>query len=137
MYAFITKEYYDSVFDGVDIPDTEFNKIAEAASEIVRATANQEIMGRDHENPHLKRATAYQVEYLYEHGGLDAIVGFATDGASSEMLGDYQINTSEDTRVKTPTMNGIPVSPLAIMALREGGFMRRCVYARRHGHHGR
>lgn len=137
MNDFITKEYYDTDFNGTDIPDTEWNRLAETASEILRGVATQEIHGFDRENPHLKRATAYQVEYLYEHGGIDAIFGFATDGASSEMLGDYQISTSEDTRLKTPTMNGLPVSPLAIMALREGGFMRRCVYARRRCHYGR
>lgn len=135
--TFITKAYYDAEFGGTDIPDTEFNRLAEAASEIMRATSNQKIRNEDYENPNLKRATAYQVEYLYEHGGLDAIVGYATDGASSEMLGDYQITTSADTRLKTPTMNGLPVSPMAIIALRKGGFMCRCVYARRHDHYDR
>ena len=137
MNAFITKEYYESHFNGTDIPDTEWNRLAETASEILRSVATQEIHDFDRGNPHLKRATAYQVEYLYEHGGLDAIVGFATDNVSSEMLGDYHVSTNDAAYVKTPTMDGLPVSPLAIMALREGGFMRRCVYARRHGHHGR
>lgn len=128
--AYIDYHYYDSEFHGSPIPPNEFDRLVDIASDVIRDVAVQQITPEHEANPCFKKAIAYQVEYLFTQGGIDAITGFASS-ATSESLGGYSISVSSDASKSMKSKGGIPVSTLAIAKLREIGLMNRCVYQRR------
>lgn len=131
--AYITKEYYDDTFHGTEIPVTEFGRIADVASDIVFDTCNVKPNDDDVEDPTFKKAVAYETEFLYEQGGLDAVLGFSDAALASagERLGDYSASGNNAARRGVKFVNGVPVSPMAIMLLRRLGLMCRWAYAER------
>lgn len=130
--AYIDRSYYTDVFVGKPIPEADFPRLAQAASDIVDAIVYIPISDV---TDRVKRATAYQLEMLYEQGGLDAVTGFAEGSAGYEMLGDYSVTAegksggSSGSGASALSLNGIPVSRLAVSLLRAEGLMRRWAYA--------
>lgn len=82
----------------------------------------------------VKKATAYQLEFMFEHGGVDAILGYSGVDVTSESLGDYSVSTGTASVPKT--RDGIPVSPLALQYLRKDGLMCRWLYVNRRSPNG-
>lgn len=129
--AYITKEFYDKSFRGETIIKSEFDRLAEIASTVVydicRVKPSEETLGQEE----FKKAVAYEVEFLYEQGGVDAILGFSNAAleCNSERLGDYSVSAASGSQKVLTTRDGVPISPLAMMLLRRLGLMTRWAYA--------
>ena len=132
--AYIDKTYYEETLNGISISESEFNRLADIASDIVYGICiikpTADILISD---PY-KKAVAYQVEMLYAQGGVDAILGFAEASYSggTERLGDYSISAGNTRHEAVNTFQGIPVSSMTIMLLKQLGLMRRWAYAWRY-----
>ena len=132
--AYIDKAYYDDEFSGAQIPAYEFDRLADIASDVVYGICT---IKPDHDvliGETFKKAVAYQTEMLFKQGGVDAIVGFSVSSSSggSESLGDYSISEGTTQREAVRTYNGIPVSPMTLLLLRQLGLMARWAYAWRY-----
>lgn len=129
--AYITQEYYTN-FGGNTIPTDKFPRIADIASDIIDSLVIRPI---DEDNAEqyalVQKATAYQAEMLYEQGGIDSVVGFASSTGNSEHLGSYSVSSTTNGKAAIKTMNDIPVSTLALSLLRKAGLMTRWAYAGR------
>lgn len=129
--AYIDKSYYDNVFHGKEIPAEDFDRIAQAASDVVYdlcfVKPDEDMVQQDD----FKRAVAYQTEYINEQGGLDVIFGFseAAQSGGSESLGDYSVSAGGTLQESVMSCNGIPVSGMAIMLLKKLGLRCRWAYA--------
>lgn len=124
-------EYYCTL-TGEIIPETEYERLAEIASEILYDVCRQKPTEEHYQNELYQKALTYQIEMLYKQGGVDAILGFseASMSSGSESLGDYSVSGGSSTaQTSMDTIGGIPVSRLAIMMLRRMGLMSRWVYA--------
>ncbi len=134
--AYIDKTFYDTVLKGTPIPESEFDRLAEIASDVVYDVCTLKPEAEDLVGETFKKAVAYQVEMLYLQGGVDAIVGCseAAMAGGSESLGDYSTSSGTTGHAAVMTCNGIPVSSMAVSLLRRLGLMTRWAYARRcHG----
>lgn len=129
--ANIDLTYYNETFHGVPIPASEFDRLADIASDVIYEVCIVKPEAADLENDLYKKAVAYQVELLYKQGGIDAAVGFAESSytGGSEHLGDYSISKGNARQDAVRTFNGIPVSALAIALLKRLGLMTRWAYA--------
>ena len=130
--AYIDSTYYSETFRGREIPASEFPRLADIASDFVYGICyvkpNDVTVTKDD----FKRAVAYQVELLYEQGGVDTILGRseASQTVGSESLSDYSVSAggaSKDSSLKM--CEGIPISPMAYMKLEQLGLMCRWAYA--------
>ncbi|MEG2621415.1 MAG: hypothetical protein RSC06_00820 [Clostridia bacterium] len=134
--VYIDKAYYDGTFHGTAIPQEDFDRIADMASDLIDGIAVVPFVFAELEEAKqlcVKRATAYQTELLYLQGGVDAIVGMSAQAADSEQLGAYGITkgataSSSSSKVVLPTVFGIPVSEMAVQQLRKAGLMARWAY---------
>jgi hypothetical protein len=139
--AYIDLTYYKQDFNGSEIPDSDFPRIAERASDIIDSVVQTPITAEvlaEHEKA-IKKATAYQADYLYCQGGEDAINGISPiANGESESLDGYSISANQQSMMNRPTVGGIPVSPMALAWLRKTPLMQRCVFAdrisQRYGH---
>lgn len=131
--AYIDKTFYDETFHGTEIPDEEFDRLADIASDLVYGICIVKPEAEDLIDATFQKAVAYQVELLYKQGGVDAVVGFseASYSGGSESLGDYSVSDSSARQEAVMTYNGIPVSQMTLMLLRQLGLMTRWAYARR------
>ena len=130
--SYITKEFYDENFKGTTIPDAEFERLAEIASDVIESVCTVKPTVNDLENPVFLKAVCYQVEMLYLQGGIDAIVGFSESSlaSGSESLGDYSVGgTGKDVGANAVRVGGIPVAWLSIYQLKKLGLMSRWAYA--------
>ena len=129
---YIDSDFYAS-FKGQEIPDPEFDRLAEAASEAIYATCIIKPDDTMIANDDFKKAVCYETELLYEQGGLDAIMGLSVSAVagSSESLGDYSVSSGNAGKGVATLFGGVPVSPLSLAILRRLGLMSRWVYARR------
>lgn len=135
--AYIDAAYYEDVFHGIAIPPEDIDRLMEMASDLIDAVANVPFTFSDlseEEQGFVQKATAYQTEMLFLQGGVDAIVGMSAQAADSEHLGSYSITkgataASSSSKVVMPTINGTPVSGLAVQQLRKAGLMSRWAYA--------
>ena len=133
--SYITKAYYDNEFQGKPVPENEFNRLEDTASEVIYGVCRVKPDEDDVLDATFKKAVAYEVEFLQEQGGIDAVLGFsdAQMGAGSEHLGDYSVS-SGDISSRTAgssivIVDGIPVSSMSILLLRRMGLMSRWAYA--------
>lgn len=136
--AYLTKQYYVETFHGQTVPDDQFDRLADMASDVIDAIVLVPIDAEKHDMQKIAKAAAYEMEYLYQEGGLDAITGKATSGmVQSEKLDEYSISESQSdtTKQQTLTVNGIPISALAVAILRGLGLMCRWWYAGRGLHY--
>lgn len=130
--AYIDEGYYKGTFRGTEIPEKEFPRLAEIASDVIDSIVTVEIDKNTAETDTVKKATAYEVEMLYQQGGVDAVIGFANGTAiGSESLGGYSVSNvgNNGSQVIMRTKDGIPVSALAISLLKKAGLMCRWAYA--------
>ena len=132
---YITKTYYDSEFHGRSIPANEFDRLADIASEVIYGVCRVKPDDDDVLDATFKKAVAYEVEFLQEQGGIDAILGFSDVqlSAGGEHLGDYSVsaggNSAGSSGYSVIVVDGIPVSSMSIMLLRRMGLMSRWAYA--------
>lgn len=131
--TYIDKDFYSETFKGNEIPESEFDRLASAASEIIYGQCNVKPSQSVTESEDFKRAVAYQVEMLFEQGGLEALQGFsaASQSAGSERLGNYSVSGGAAGSEVITAAGGIPISSVSIMILRRLGLMCRWVYAGR------
>lgn len=129
--AYIDQSFYSESFGGREIPQNEFERLADIASDIIYDVCNRKPNSNIEANSVFKKAVCYEVELLYEQGGVDAILGFseAALNGNSESLGDYSISAGTTDQTAVTTYNGIPISPLAVMSLKRLGLMTKWVYA--------
>ena len=133
--TYITKTYYDDEFHGKSIPANEFNRLEDIASEVIYEICRVKPDEDDVLDAAFKKAVAYEVEFLQEQGGVDAILGFSDMqlSAGSEHLGDYSVsgggNSASSSGSSIIVVDGIPVSSLSIMLLRRMGLMSRWAFA--------
>lgn len=136
--AYLTKEYYVNSFRGAHIPDGEFERLAQTASDVIDALVTRPIT-EETDKDALAKATAYQLEYIYQQGGLDAVTGAAANQqVVTEKLDDYSVSQQLTTAAEQNQISiyGLPVSPLALMILRKLGLMSRWLYSGRGCCHG-
>lgn len=131
--AFIDADYYANEFKGNSVPESKFARLAELASDVIDGLITVEMTDEEKQaSVNVKKATAYQLEFMYEHGGIDVILGYSDFDVASESLGDYSYSTGGSSAANiTRTSEGIPVSPLALQYLRKDGLMCRWMYANR------
>lgn len=135
--AYIDAAYYEDTFHGTPIPQEDIERLMEIASDLIDSIATVPFTFTDlseEEQGFVQKATAYQTEMLFLQGGVDAIVGMSAQAADSEHLGSYSITkgataASSSSKVVMPTINGTPVSELAVQQLRRAGLMSRWAYA--------
>lgn len=130
--AYATYEYYADTFGGVDIPQDAFDVQIRAASDILDAICTIPIDETVNDMDQIAKACCYQAETLYAQGGTKALNGKADGGAAvTERLDDYSITQQQtaEANAKSITLNGIPVSPLALAILRKQGLTARWLYA--------
>lgn len=129
--AYIDKKFYDDDFNGQPMESAEFKRLSDIASDVVYEICRVKPIESDLVNAEFKKAVAYEVEFLFEQGGIDAILGFsaASMAGGSERLGDYSISGGNSAQTVITTPGGIPVSPMALMLLRRLGLMSKWVYA--------
>ena len=132
--AYIDKTFYDNTFKGTAIPATEFDRLADIASDVVYGICTVKPEAEDLIGETFKKAVAYQVELLFMQGGIDAVVGFseASSSGGSESLGDYSVSEGTARQTAVRTYNGIPVSSMTLMLLKQIGLMTRWAYAWRY-----
>ena len=129
--AYIDISYYTDTFHGRPIPAEDFDRIAQAASDVVYdlcfVKPDDDMVQKDD----FKRAVAYQTEYINEQGGLEVIFGFseAAQSGGEESLGDYSVNAGGTLQESVMSCNGIPVSGMAITLLKKLGLRCRWAYA--------
>lgn len=131
--AFIDAAYYKDEFKGNAIPESKFERLAELASDVIDGLITVDMTDEEKQaSVNVKKATAYQLEFMYEHGGVDTILGYSDVDIASESLGDYSVSIGGSGSASTPkTRDGIPVSPLALQFLRKDGLMCRWMYVNR------
>ena len=130
--SYITKDFYDKTFGGTAIPDGEFKRLSDIASDIIYDVCIIKPSDEEVANGTFQKAVCYQTEMLYLQGGIDAIVGFSesSQAAGSESLGDYSVGGAGNVSgAITGSLGGIPVSQMAIGQLRKLGLMQRWAYA--------
>ena len=132
---YITKTYYDNEFHGKTIPENDFAKLEDIASDVIYEVCRVKPDEDDVLDAAFKKAVAYEVEFLQEQGGVDAILGFSDVqlGAGSEHLGDYSVSSGGSSSGSSGSsiivVDGIPVSSMSIMLLRRMGLMSRWAFA--------
>lgn len=137
--AFIDAAYYKDEFKGNAIPETKFDRLAELASDVIDGLITVDMTDEEKKaSVNVKKATAYQLEFMHEHGGIDTILGYSDVNITSESLGDYSVSTGGSASASiVKTSDGIPVSPLALQFLRKDGLMCRWLYANRKSPYGK
>ncbi len=129
--AYITREYYVDSFHGQSIPEAQFTQLSQAASDTIDAIVMIPIDPQKHDMEKVAKATAYQMETLYAQGGMDATTGKASSQmVTTERLDEYSIQEQQSASAaqNALSLNGIPVSPLAVAILRGLGLMCRWYY---------
>lgn len=129
--AYIDYEFYTATFGGDAVPQTEFARLAQMASDIVDAIVYKPIT---EVTDRVKRAVCYELDMLYAQGGAEAVNGESTGEVGYEQLGDYIYSAQArggngSGQSAHLTLNGIPVSKLAESLLRQEGLMSRWAYA--------
>ena len=129
--AYIDSSYYTDTFKGTEIPEDEFERLADIASDLIYDICRVKPSETDLVDDYFKKAVAYQVEFLYEQGGIEAIMGRseAAMAGLSESLGDYSVSANTGAQQVITTKDGIPVSSMAVMMLRRLGLMSAWAFA--------
>lgn len=129
--VYIELTWYKDVFGGKIVPDDEFDHMARLASDVVDMVALLEITPEIAQKEQVKKATAYEMELLYQQGGDDAVNGNAEAFGGSESLDRYSYNRPSNDVLESAmdTVDGIPFSPIARRLLFRAGVMTSNVYA--------
>lgn len=125
MAALIDYNYYISAFGG-EAEEREFLRLASLASDMCEAAVGRSLAGPGgFVCDEVKKAVAYQTELLAKRGGADAVLGGGGGDIESERLGDYSVGRAAPRG--SPSLGGMPFSPLAEYWLRRAGYLNRCV----------
>ena len=127
--AYIDYEFYTATFGGDAVPQAEFARLAQMASDIVDAIVYKPIT---EVTDRIRRAVCYELDMLYAQGGVEAVNGQSAGKISYENLGDYSVTAQTASTASASaslSLNGIPVSKLAESLLRAEGLMSRWAYA--------
>ena len=129
--AYIDSTYYREKFKGEPIPEEELNRLIDIASEIVQNLCTVTLYPEDLESDDFKRAVAFQVEMLFDQGGVSAVMGHSDVALSggSESLGDYSVSAGSSGGSSVKMFEGIPVSPMTSMILDKMMLTSRWAYA--------
>lgn len=132
--AYIDAAYYTDTFKGTAISESEFDRLADIASDLVYAICAVKPSEEVQTLSDFKKAVAYEVEFLYEQGGLEAIYGRsdASQSGGSESLADYSVSGGNSTQDAVKTYDGIPCSSMMLMLLEKLGLLTAWVYAYRY-----
>lgn len=113
--AYIDYAYYTDVYKGVPIDADTFSRLAERASELIDQVTNYTIQDiaalPAFTQEQVKKATAAQVEYLYQNG--EGVLQGVTD-LQDVKIGDFSYKSASP---------GNPTSPLALSFLRRTGWL--------------
>lgn len=123
--------FYNDVFCGTEIPYAEFSRIEAIARDVIYDVCNKKPTDEQMQTAEYQKAICYEMEMLYQQGGIDAIVGFAEglNGITSESLGGYSVSGGANGKEAMLAKGGIPASSLAIAQLRRLGLMSRWLYS--------
>ena len=129
--AYIDSVYYREKFEGEPIPDEELKRLIDIASEIVQNLCTVTLYPEDLESDDFKRAVAFQVEMLFDQGGVSAVMGHSDVALSggSESLGGYSVSAGSSAQSSLKTMESIPISPMTSMILKRKGLISSWAYA--------
>lgn len=128
--AYIDAAYYESVFGGTKIPDPQFKRLESIASDVIDSVVSTPIIVENlgaEAHALLQKACAYQVEHLFNLGGVDAINGMSDLDFESEHLGSYSVSNANGSS-SSLSVNGIPFSTMTKSLLSRAGLMSRWVY---------
>lgn len=129
--AYINETFYEKKFGGRPIPAAEFPRLAELASDIVDMVCTVTIYPEIAQSKMFKKAVSYEVELLYEQGGVDAIMGLSdtSQAGGSESLGDYSVSAGGSETGSIKTLDGVPLSPMMLSLLERLGLTARWAFA--------
>ena len=135
--AYIDYTYYTDTFHGSAIPQTAFARLADVASDVVYAICLNKPAGSVLLKNEFKKAVAYQTEFIFEQGGLEAVYGRsdASQSGGSEHLGNYSVSSVSGRGGSSDAVkmyNGVPLSPISLDLLERLGLMSQWVYANRY-----
>ena len=107
--VYIDSEFYTETFKGREIPASDFDRLAEAASEAIYAVCRMKPDETMILNEDFKKAVCYETELLYER--------------------DYSVAAGSSQKGVATLSGGIPVSPVALQILKRLGLMSRWAYS--------
>lgn len=120
--GYITEEYYNEVYKGTPVDESELPKLIERASEIIDSMVvysidTEKLPEFAHEL--LRRAVAAEVEYLDENGGVSALSG---GNIAQATLGKFSYSRGTSGAF---SVSGMPAAPMSISLLEKAGLLRR------------
>lgn len=128
--AYIDTAYYKTEFQGTPIPESQFSRLESIASDVIDSVVSTPIIVADlgaEAHALLKKACAYQVEHLFNLGGVNAINGMSELDMGSEHLGSYSVSNASGSS-SSLSVNGIPFSAMTKALLSRSGLMSRWAY---------
>lgn len=128
---YIDKTDFDSYSPSTSIPETEFDELAERASDVIDIMTLRRIVRAggllkfdSSTQAAVKKAVCAQVQMMYANGGADTVIGASGTDVQSASIGKFSFTRKEAQR----TINGIPVSPLAESYLADTNLTYRGLY---------
>lgn len=122
----IDYEYYSDTFKGTDVSEDDFELLLDRAQDILDDISTGNIYSStlsDYQLASIKKAVAYQIDFLYYQGGNDAMNGFAETNLSSEKLGSFSYSVDSSSKVNTRMVGDIPVSSMAYSKLKKANML--------------
>ena len=120
--GYITEEYYNEVYKGTPVDESELSVLIERASEIIDSMAVYSIdMDKlpEFACELVRRAVAAEVEYLDENGGVSALSG---GNIAQATLGKFSYSRGTSGAF---SVSGMPVAPMSISLLEKAGLLKR------------
>ena len=126
--AYITPEYYNNEFLGAPVDDTELAALIIRAGDMIDILTQNRIQNFEalpsRMQSQIKKATAYQVEYLAQNGGLATANSGQGVAADSVTIGKFSMSQSRSDNQRRIDSR---ISPSAINCLQSVGLMYRGV----------
>lgn len=120
--GYITEEYYNEVYKGTPVDESELPRLIERASEVIDGMV---VYGIDMDKlPEfacelVRRAVAAEVEYLDENGGVSVLSGCTFSQAT---LGKFSYSRGTSGAF---SVSGVPVAPMSVSLLEKAGLLKR------------
>ncbi len=128
--GYITYDYYTNTFRGHPISADAFPRLADDAGLMIDKIVQRPVSDADKTGDLFKRVVCYQTEVLALAGGVPALAEGEANGRLLSVSNDGYSESRE--RIKeTHTLNGLPVSSMAMATLQQMGYLKRWVYAGR------
>jgi hypothetical protein len=128
--GYITLDYYTNTFHGHPISADAFPRLADDAGMMIDSIVQRPVGDADKAGDLFKRAVCYQTEVLALAGGVPALAEGEANGRLLSVSNDGYSEHRE--RIKEAhTLNGLPVSSMAMATLQQMGYLKRWVYAGR------